>query len=85
MKMKTKTARATVLPDLPPHKTVLRRPAVLARIGMKRTALDDAISRNEFPRPFQLTDSGRAVAWLESDVDQWLASRLATRTKAVRR
>ena len=77
--MRNKTAPVTV--NLPPHKTVLRKAAVLARTGMKRTALDLAVSRGEFPRPFKLTDSGRGVAWLEIWIDAWLEERLAHRAE----
>ena len=76
--MRNKTAPVTV--NLPPHKTILRKP-VLARTGMKHTALELAISRGEFPRPFKLTDSGRAVAWLESWIDDWLAERVTHRAE----
>jgi prophage regulatory protein len=63
----------------PTNKRVLRRPAVLERTGLRETALDEAVGRGEFPPPFNITDYGRAVAWLEEEVDQWLASRLAKR------
>ena len=64
---------------LPSNKTLLRRPVVLQRTGLRSTALDDAIGRGEFPSPIAITDSGRAVAWLEGEVDAWLAARLAKR------
>lgn len=69
---------------LPSNKTLLRRPLVLQRTGLRSTALDDAISRGEFPMPITITDSGRAVAWLEGEVDEWLADRIAKRGKQAR-
>jgi predicted DNA-binding transcriptional regulator AlpA len=30
------------------------------------------IAKGLFPAPFQIVPGGRAVGWLESDVDQWI-------------
>jgi prophage regulatory protein len=61
------------------NKRVIRRPEVKARTGLKDTALTDAIERGEFPAPIQVTDSGRTCVWLEEEVDEWLAARIAKR------
>jgi prophage regulatory protein len=63
----------------PTNKRVLRRPAVLERFGGRHTALDEAVRRGEFPAPIKITDYGRAVAWLEQEVDDWMAARIAKR------
>ena len=51
----------------------LRRPAVEALIGLSRTTIYEMMKRGEFPRPIKIT--GKAVAWRESDISAWLASR----------
>jgi predicted DNA-binding transcriptional regulator AlpA len=38
----------------------------------KVTAIYDAMSRGEFPRPFRL--SPKAVRWSEAEVEEWIAS-----------
>lgn len=70
---------------LPTNRNVLRRPAVLARTGLRPTALEDAMARGEFPRPISLTNSGRAVAWLECEIDEWLLERLRRRAEVAAR
>lgn len=52
---------------------ILRKPRVLATIGMGNTWLYDAIARGDFPAPVKL--GARAVGWRRSDVESWLASR----------
>lgn len=48
-------------------------------VGLKRTQIRELIKAGEFPRAIPLSDSGRAVAWLEADVASWQAQRLAKR------
>lgn len=54
----------------------LRRPAVLEITGLSTTTIYDLMAKGEFPRPIKLT--GRAVAWPESKIADWLESRTAT-------
>lgn len=51
----------------------LRRPAVEALIGLSRTTIYEMMKRGEFPRPVRIT--GKAVAWPESAISEWQASR----------
>lgn len=48
---------------------------VLERCAVSRATLYRMIEKGAFPRPKSLT-GGRAVAWLESDVSEWIASRV---------
>ena len=52
---------------------ILRKPRVLALIGIGNTSLYAAIKRGDFPAPVKL--GVRAVGWRRSDIDNWLASR----------
>ena len=54
--------------------TILRLPTVLNRTGLSRSSIYLRISNGEFPKPISL--GGRAVGWLESDINQWLADRV---------
>lgn len=54
--------------------TILRLPAVKARTGLSRSTIYLRISKNEFPAPISL--GGRAVGWLEFEVDAWLAEKV---------
>jgi prophage regulatory protein len=53
--------------------TILRRPAVEALVGLRKTALYAMIARGEFPPPLRL--GRRAVGWRASDVEAWIAAR----------
>lgn len=54
---------------------LLRKPEVLARIGLGTTSLYAQIKAGRFPRSLSL--GGRAVAWRESEVENWIAERIA--------
>ncbi|MFQ6755323.1 AlpA family transcriptional regulator [Cereibacter sphaeroides] len=53
----------------------LRRPAVEEATGLSRSAIYELMSKGQFPRPVKLT--GKAVAWPESAIAEWLAERAA--------
>ena len=48
---------------------------VQRRVPYSRSTLYSKIARGEFPAPIDL--GARAVAWLESDIDEWIAARIA--------
>ena len=52
----------------------LRLPEVLSRTGYRRSNIYHLMSLGEFPKAISL--GGRAVAWLESEVDEWMESRI---------
>jgi len=54
--------------------TILRLPAVKARTGLSRSSIYLRISKGEFPAPVSL--GGRAVGWVEEDINQWLAEKI---------
>ena len=74
-----------------PKLRFIRKPEVKLRTGLKNTALWRAMKYDGFPRSVRLSDptkkpnafgKGRnsgAVAWVESEVDQWIASRMDNR------
>jgi prophage regulatory protein len=55
----------------------LRMPAVLARVPFNKAQLYRMIADGQFPR--QICLGTRAVAWLESEIDQWCAERIEKR------
>jgi predicted DNA-binding transcriptional regulator AlpA len=61
---------------------LLRLPAVLAFSGYGRTQLFEAIKRKEFPTPIKLTESGRAIAWDEAELNAWKEARKAQRDRS---
>ena len=53
---------------------LLRLPMVMRITGLARSTIYKLISQNQFPVPIKL--SKRAVAWLQSEIDGWVSSRV---------
>jgi prophage regulatory protein len=47
--------------------------------GLRRTQISELVKAGQFPKPIPLSDSGRAVAWLEHDLIAWQSARIAAR------
>ena len=54
---------------------IVRHAQVREKIGLSEAKLFDMIAKGIFPKPFKLVSGGRAVGWIESDVDQWILDR----------
>jgi len=52
----------------------IRLPLVKARTGLSRSSIYLKVSQGEFPAPISL--GSRAVGWLSSEIDEWIASRV---------
>lgn len=50
-------------------KKFLRLPAVIERVGLKRTTIYERMKAGTFPSPVQI--GARAVAWKESEIADW--------------
>jgi prophage regulatory protein len=55
------------------HK-ILRLPDVKKTTGLSRSSIYLRIANNEFPKAISL--GGRAVGWLNSDIDEWINQRI---------
>jgi prophage regulatory protein len=53
---------------------LIRLPEVKLRTGLSRSSIYLALKKNIFPKPISL--GIRSVAWLESEVDLWISSRI---------
>ena len=53
----------------------LRLPEVMARTGLSRSTIYVRLEQGRFPRPVSL--GGRAVGWVEAEVDEWMRERIA--------
>jgi len=49
---------------------ILRLPTVKSRTGLSRSTIYLRISEGSFPKPISL--GGRAVGWIESEINEWL-------------
>ena len=60
--------------------SILRLPAVKTRTGLSRSTIYLRVSQGTFPKPVSL--GGRAVGWLEAEVQEWLQRRIEASRKA---
>jgi prophage regulatory protein len=54
--------------------SILRLPAVKTRTGLSRSTIYLRVSQGMFP--------GRAVGWVEAEIQSWLAERIAASRRA---
>ena len=54
---------------------ILRLPEVMARTGLSRSTIYVRLEQGRFPKPIPL--GGRAVGWIESEIDAWIRDRIA--------
>ena len=55
--------------------SILRLPQVKEKTGLSRSAIYKRISEGTFPKQIGL--GGRAIGFLESDIQNWIKQRLA--------
>lgn len=60
--------------------TILRLPVVKARTGLSRSTIYLRISKGTFPTPVSL--GGRAVGWVEGEIQEWLEKQIEASRKA---
>ncbi|TQE99574.1 MAG: AlpA family transcriptional regulator [Spiribacter salinus] len=61
---------------------ILRLPDVKARTGLSRSTIYLRIAEGTFPEPISL--GGRAVGWVESEVDDWLEQQIEASRQTAR-
>ena len=54
---------------------ILRMRDICQKLGLCPSTVHDLVARGVFIKPFILIPGGRAVGWLEVDVDQWICER----------
>jgi prophage regulatory protein len=60
---------------------VLRKPEVQAKVGLKQATIDQKEAAGEFPKRIRL-GRGRAVGWIESEIDGWIGGWAAERDRS---
>lgn len=65
---------------LPIGNRLLKRPDVELKTGLSRASIYSAIKAGTFPEPISI--GVNRVAWLEAEIDQWIAEKLSARNAA---
>jgi len=55
--------------------SIFRLPHVKTHTGLSRSAIYQRIAEGTFPKQINL--GGRAVGWLEADIQNWIKQRIA--------
>ncbi|CAI0994162.1 helix-turn-helix transcriptional regulator [Serratia quinivorans] len=63
--------------DYTPRERFIRLPEVLYTTGLSRSTVYEMMTRKQFPA--QISLGGKTVAWLESEIENWMAERIANR------
>ena len=58
---------------------ILRLPIVLDRTGLSRSTVYQRVTEGRFPRPVSL--GARAVGWVETEVEEWIAGQIEASRK----
>lgn len=56
---------------------IIRHAEVRKKVPVSPAKLFDMIAQGQFPKPFTIVPGGRAVGWLEEDVNAWIRARKA--------
>lgn len=60
---------------------LIRRKEVQIKIGMGASSIYAEMAKGRFPKPVSLSE--KRVAWIESEVDEWIAERIASRNASI--
>lgn len=60
-----------------PLTRLLRKPEVLLLTGIRSTTLHKLVNEGSFPKPVPIT--GKAVGWVDHEVQDWVESRIQNR------
>ncbi len=61
---------------------LIRIREVMNKTGLSKSSVYDLMAQGLFPQTVRLSDTGRAVAFIEAEVDRWIAARIAARKAA---
>jgi prophage regulatory protein len=56
-------------------KRILRRPEVMARVGVTHSQIDNMEKQGRFPKRIKI--SVKAAGWIESEIDEFIDKRIA--------
>jgi prophage regulatory protein len=68
--------------QIPSPLVIIRRKQVEARTGLSRSTIYNGITEGTFPASVKL--GARAVGWIEAEISDWLAGRVAASRKGAK-
>jgi len=58
---------------------LIRIKSVIGITSISKSYVYQLVREGKFPKPIQLIKNGKAVAWIESEIQAWVESRIADR------
>jgi len=58
---------------------IIKQDELSDRMGVTRQTLYNWEKNGQMPKRFKLAKDGRAVGWLESEIEDWISERVAAR------
>jgi prophage regulatory protein len=62
-------------------KKILRLPQVKQITGLSRSSIYEFMNKGFFPKSISLNNNGRAIGWLQSDIENWIDSRIKSQSE----
>ena len=59
-------------------------PATMDKVGLKESQIREKVACGEFPKPVRLSASGRAIGFLEHEIEEYLDELIAARERGYR-
>jgi prophage regulatory protein len=47
-----------------------------SKVGFQPSTIYGLIAQGKFPKPYKLTQGGRAAGWQETKIDSWITERM---------
>lgn len=63
---------------------IIRRSGVTAKTGLPRSSIYDRVNAGTFPALIRLGVGAKAVGWVESEVDAWIAEQISVNRRLVK-
>jgi prophage regulatory protein len=58
---------------------VLRMDATMDKVGLRQSQIREKVAKGTFPKPIRLSPSGRAIGFLEHELEEYLEERIRER------
>ncbi len=61
----------------------MRTREVCEKTGLSKSSIYEMMAQGSFPQTVRLSEAGRSVAFVESEIEDWMVSRVSARNVAV--
>lgn len=77
--LNSNTERDQLLQKNDQPRKLIRIKSVIEHTGLSKSYIYALVNKNLFPKSIQLVPGGTSVAWVESEIKEWIDSRIQSR------